>query len=76
MKHLLAARAVGAAVLAAGTVAAFTAPAHAAPAPQPKAATQLEAMQRDLHLTLQQATDRMHAEAIANQADHTLRGAL
>lgn len=78
MTRRLAARVAGTIVLAAGTVAAFTMPASAtvAPAPLEKAATQLEAMQRDLGLTAGQAQDRLHSEAVANTADRTLRGVL
>ncbi|MEU6131486.1 S1 family peptidase [Saccharopolyspora sp. NPDC047091] len=78
MTRKLAARMAGTIVLAAGTVAAFTMPASAtvAPAPQAKAATQLEAMQRDFGLTADQAQARLHSEAIANTADRTLRGVL
>ena len=78
MTRRLAARVAGTIVLAAGTVAAFTMPASAtdAPAPLAKAATQMEAMQRDLGLTAEQAQQRLHDEAIANEADQALRGTL
>ncbi|MFR9728549.1 alpha-lytic protease prodomain-containing protein [Saccharopolyspora sp. MS10] len=78
MTRRIAARVAGTIVLAAGTVAAFTMPASAtdAPAPLAKAATQMEAMQRDLGLTAEQAQQRLHDEAIANEADRELRGAL
>ncbi|GAA2818012.1 S1 family peptidase [Saccharopolyspora taberi] len=64
-------------MFAAGTIAALTVPATATPAPAPaKAATLLEAMQRDLGLTAEQATERLADEAVANRADQQLRTTL
>ncbi|GAB3282671.1 S1 family peptidase [Parasphingorhabdus pacifica] len=65
----------GAVVLAAGTFAAFTAPATASePAPRTaEAETMLEAMQRDLGVTADQARQRLASEARASGADQKLR---
>ncbi|MBK0865672.1 MAG: S1 family peptidase [Saccharopolyspora sp.] len=78
MRRRLAARMAGAVLLAAATAAALTVPASAAPQPAPlaKAATQLEAMQRDLGLTAGQALDRLRSESTANRADRTVRDLL
>jgi streptogrisin C len=69
-----AARMIGTMLLATGTVTALTVPATADPAPP--APGLLEAMQRDLGLTLDQARDRLSQEAIANRVDQTLRSDL
>lgn len=79
MKRRLTARMTGAVALAAGTVAALTMPATAAEQPAPptaEAATLLDAMQRDLGLTADQAHQRLASEAAANQVDRTLRDSL
>jgi streptogrisin C len=79
MKRRLAARMAGTVMLAAGTVAALTMPATAtetAPPPSAEAATLLDAMQRDLGLTRDQALQRLDREAEANRADQELRSSL
>ncbi|WP_344685774.1 S1 family peptidase [Saccharopolyspora taberi] len=77
MNRRTAARMTGTVMFAAGTIAALTVPATATPAPAPaKAATLLEAMQRDLGLTAEQATERLADEAVANRADQQLRTTL
>ncbi|MFD0492344.1 S1 family peptidase, partial [Saccharopolyspora spinosporotrichia] len=67
-------------IFAAGTIAALTVPATANPtAPAPvaaEAATLMEAMQRDLGLTAEQAAERLADEAAATRADQSLRGTL
>ena len=82
MKRRLAARMTGTVVAAAGTVAALTMPAVATtqqPAtapPEAKASTMLEAMQRDLGLSPEQAQQRLHQETTAERADQLVRKAL
>ncbi|MCI2422599.1 S1 family peptidase [Saccharopolyspora sp. K220] len=77
MKRRLAARMAGTVMLAAGTVAALTMPATATEtAPTPARATLLDAMQRDLGLTRDQAIQRIAQETAANRADQQLRGSL
>ncbi|CAL99850.1 streptogrisin C [Saccharopolyspora erythraea NRRL 2338] len=80
MKRRLAARVTGSVIFAAGTIAALTVPATANPtAPAPvaaEAATLMEAMQRDLGLTAEQAAERLADEAAATRADQSLRGTL
>ncbi|MEB3369332.1 S1 family peptidase [Saccharopolyspora mangrovi] len=77
MKRRLAARIAGAVLVTAGTVAALTVPATAtAPTAAPVAGTLLEAMQRDLGLTEQQALDRLQLESAAQRTESNLRGAL
>jgi streptogrisin C len=71
----------GSVVLAAGTVAALTTPATAETqlvpiAPVGIASTPLDAMQRDLGLTLQQAQDRLELENVADQTALLLRNVL
>lgn len=81
MTARFAARMTGSVVLAAGTVAALTMPVTAAPQAAPLvptgiAATPLEAMQRDLGLTVQQAQDRLRLEGVANHAEQKLHEVL
>ncbi|MDA3628516.1 S1 family peptidase [Saccharopolyspora oryzae] len=74
MKRRLAARVAGTVVLAAGTVAALTMPATAtgsAP-PETPAVTQLDAMQRDLGMTRDQALQRLDQQATATRAEQVL----
>ncbi|KAA5829523.1 S1 family peptidase [Saccharopolyspora hirsuta] len=78
MKRRLAARVAGTVLLAAGTVAALTMPATAtetAP-PETPVVTQLDAMQRDLGLTREQALQRLDQEAEATRAEQALRQTL
>ncbi|GAA4611968.1 S1 family peptidase [Saccharopolyspora hordei] len=78
MKRRLAARVAGTVLLAAGTVAALTMPATATETAPPEtlAVTQLEAMQRDLGLTREQALQRLDQEAQAARAEQVLRQSL
>ncbi|TDC92407.1 S1 family peptidase [Saccharopolyspora aridisoli] len=77
MKRRLAARIAGTVLVTAGTVAALTMPATAtAPNAIPVAGTLLDAMQRDLGLTEEQALDRLQLEAAAQRTESTLRDAL
>ncbi|MDA3648333.1 S1 family peptidase [Saccharopolyspora indica] len=75
MKRRLAARLAGSVMLAAGTVAALTMPATATgsvPPETPAATSQLDAMQRDLGLTREQALQRFDQEAEAARVEQTL----
>jgi streptogrisin C len=77
MKRRLAARIAGTVLVTAGTVAALTMPATAtAPTAVPVAGTLLDAMQRDLGLTKEQALDRLQLESAAQRTESTLRDAL
>ncbi|RCW43550.1 streptogrisin C [Halopolyspora algeriensis] len=81
MKRGLAARMAGTVTLVVGTVAAWAMPATAAPeptspSPDTVAETPLEAMRRDLGLTLQQVEQRLHRETRADRIDERLRAAL
>lgn len=81
MKRRLAARMAGTMALAAETVAALTMPAAVASAATPTASEgivegPLEAMQRDLGLTLQQAQERLQQEMIADRVDERLQSSL
>ncbi len=81
MKRRLVARMTGTVVAAVGTVAALTMPATATPVqtPEPdtsKANSMIEAMQRDLGLTLQQAKERLQQETIADRVQRQLEAAL
>jgi streptogrisin C len=72
------ARLVGIALLATGTAASFGMPAMAAPAPAAAGVTSvdsqvLNAMQRDLHLTADQAMARLATESHAAATEQTLR---
>ena len=73
MKRRFATRIVGAAVLAAGTFAPMTV---SAATPQAAAATPLEAMQRDLGLTRDQALEQLDEQAQAARTEQLLRGSL
>ncbi|QGK68515.1 trypsin-like serine protease [Allosaccharopolyspora coralli] len=75
MRRRLAARLAGSVFLAAGVVGAFTVPATANPTEtMPQGA--LDAMQRDLGLTADQAEQRIAQEAVANDAFATLSSSL
>ncbi|MDR7301570.1 S1 family peptidase [Haloactinomyces albus] len=79
MKRRLAARMAGTMALAAGTAAALTMPATAAPEATPLesiAEGRLEAMQRDLGLTLQQVRERLQQEKIADKLQEQLQSSL
>ncbi len=84
MKRRLTARLTGAVVLATGVVAALATPATSTPqATQASpvnltdsAANPLDAMERDLGLTAEQAQQRLGQEAVADRADQLLRTAL
>ncbi|WP_298176031.1 S1 family peptidase [Saccharomonospora sp.] len=80
-KHRLVARLTATAMLAAGTAAAFAMPATAETDTQQATSTaeadpMLQAMQRDLGLTKQEAQQRLEQEAVARMADETLRAEL
>lgn len=76
MKRRLAARIAGSVVLALGTFSAAAMPATATAPPAPdtaKATTMLQAMQRDLGLTKEQALQRLDIESKASKLEKTLR---
>jgi streptogrisin C len=79
MTRRLVARIAGSVVLATATIAALTVPATAISQPTSLvdvARSPLEAMQRDLGLTVDQALLRLNQEATATRVDQSLRGAL
>ncbi|OQO94705.1 serine protease [Saccharomonospora piscinae] len=81
MKHRFAARATASVILAAGTALAFTMPATADTTaadvtPTAEADSMLQAMQRDLGLTEQQAEQRLQREETARTVDDALRAEL